>query len=130
MSIYGSVQRAVEHMTPKLWGDPNLGIEVTWRRFAGSTFDAVRGVNVESYDNFTLTALGTEKAVGFKHTSAFPPGPGAMAIGDVVYVFLADGMPTGISVRDLLIDGDFTYGVEKIFPVIGLIVKVEVKGYA
>ena len=73
---------------------------------------------------------GIEKEIGSIQTKTTPPGPWMMAVGDVVYLFQYDDIPSGASIRDKLIDGDYTYGVKRILPVFNLITKVEVKGYA
>jgi hypothetical protein len=50
----------------------------------------------------------------------------------VQYLFQFADVPTDASIRDLVVDNEthITYNVKKIYPVFGLIVKVDVIGYA
>lgn len=130
MGIFGQVKSAVSSILPGLFADPDLAIDVTWKMFAGSVFDEAQGVNVETYTDYALSAIRVEKEIGSIQTRAAPPGPWMMSIGDVVYLFKSEDVPAGASIRDSLVDGEYTYGIKKIFPIFNLITKVEVKGYA
>lgn len=132
MAIFGQIRSAVNSILPQLYGDEELVTVITWKKFAGSEFNEEEGVNEDSYTDFTLiNAIKVEKEIGSRNPGrAYPPGPWELASGDVVYLFQDDDVPEGASIRDLIVDGSFSYSVKKIFPVFGLIVKVEVEGYA
>lgn len=131
MGIFKQIQGAVNSILPTLYNDEDLTTTITWRRFKDSSFDPDEGVNVDTYTNFAnISAIRVEKEIGSKDAGrTYPPGPYAISSGDVQYLFQFDDVPEGASIRDLLVDGSITYNVKKIYPVFGLIVKVDVIGY-
>ena len=131
MGIFGQIQNAVNSILPQLYTDEQLTTTVTWRKFAGSSFNEASGVNEDTYTDSTIKAIKVEKEVGSTNAGrSYPPGPWSMASGDIQYLFKPESVPEGASIRDLIVEGDMTYSVKKIYPVFGLIVKVEVEGYA
>lgn len=132
MAIFGQIKSAVNSILPQLYGDAELTTTITWKKFADSEFDEDEGVNVDTYTDYTdIKAIKVEKEVGTTNPrTSYPTGIWGMASGDVVYLFQDASVPDGASIRDLIIDGSYTYSVKKIFPVFNLIVKVEVQGYA
>jgi hypothetical protein len=130
VGFFGQIRSSVNSVLPRLFDDPDLPVSVTWKVFTSSIFDPDLGVNVEVYTDFEITAIRIEKEIGSIQTKTTPPGPWTMAIGDVVYLFKYIDVPSGASIRDNLVDGEYTYGIKRILPVFNLITKVEVKGYA
>ena len=132
MAIFKQIQGAVNSILPTLYNDTDLTTIITWKKFKASVYNETEGVNEDSYTSFSnIAAIKVEKEVGSTNAGrAFPPGPWAVASGDVQYLFQFDDVPDGASIRDLIVDGDITYNVKKIYPVFGLIVKVDVVGYA
>lgn len=132
MGIFTQIKSAVDSILPQLYEDDDLTSTVTWKKFADSAFNVDLGVNEDTYTEYKdIKAIKVEKEVGsFNPQRTFPPGPWSMASGDVVYLFRDESIPDGASIRDMIVDGSYTYSVKKIYPVFGLIVKVEVEGYA
>lgn len=130
MGIGSSITNAVNSILPSLYSDDVLSTSVTWKRFSDSGFDEAKGYNVETYDDFTVTAIRLEKEASARTTLQTPPGANAITLGDIVYMFRYPDLPDGISTKDLIVDGSFVYQVEKIIPVFDLVTKVEVRGYA
>lgn len=131
MGIFGQIKNSVNSILPQLYNDPELTTALTWRKFSGSTFNEEAGVNEDTYTDSSVVAIRVEKEVGSTNAGrTYPPGPWSMASGDIQYLFKYESVPDGASIRDLIVDGDMTYSVKKIYPVFGLIVKVEVEGYA
>lgn len=132
MGIFAQIQSAVDSILPQLYEDDDLTSVVVWKKFADSNFDEDEGVNVDSYTDYEdIKAIRVEKEIGSNSPGrTYPPGPWSMASGEVQFLFQYDSVPVGASIRDLIVDGSLTYSVKKIFPVFGLIVKVDVEGYA
>ena len=132
MGIFTQIQNAVNSILPTLYNDEDLTTIVTWKRFKDSEFNEVSGANEDTYTDFrNISAIKVEKEIGSRNAGrTFPPGPWAIASGDVQYLFQFDDVPSDASIRDLIVDGDIVYNVKKIYPVFGLIVKVDVVGYA
>ncbi len=91
-----------------------------------------RNENVDTYiDSSPINVIRVEKEIGAANAGrAFPPGQWGTSTGDVVYLFQFADVPDGASIRDMIVEGAITYNVKKIYPVFGLIMKVEVLGYA
>ena len=130
MGLFGQVRSTVIATLPTFFEDDEATTEVTWKLYGGSNYNSTLGYNVETWTEYTLTAIKIEKVEGSKKTKLYPPAGGSMATGDMVFLFKSPDLPTGASGRDLIVDGSITYAVEKILPVFNLITKVEVKGYA
>ncbi len=130
MGFFSQITRAVDSILPKLFGDKDLADDITWKLFESAVFNPTTQVNEETYAESTITAIRIKKDVGSMRSRQLPPGPWNMAVGDVVFLFQSDDIPSGASIKDLLVDGGHTYGIEKITPIFGLITQVEVKGYA
>lgn len=132
MGIFKQIQGAVNSILPTLYTDEDLTTIITWKKFKASVFNETEGVNEDTYTDFAnISAIKVEREIGSKNAGrTFPPGPWAVASGDVQYLFQFEDVPDGASIRDLIVDGDITYNVKRIYPVFGLIVKVEVMGYA
>lgn len=134
MAIFSQIQSAVNSILPRLYTDEGLTTILIWKKFADSDFDEDQGVNVDTYTDYPdIAAIKVEKEIGSTNPGRSYPnqqGVWSMASGDVVYLFQDDSVPDGASIRDLIVDGTDTYSVKRIFPVFGLIVKVEVEGYS
>lgn len=135
MTIFAQIQSAVNSILPGLFTDEDLTTTVTWKVFTESTFDEDQGVNVDSYREYkNIKAIKVEKEMhgSGNFLSAGVASQMGITLGDNVYLFQADDVPTGASIRDVIVESDLgmTYSVRKIFPVFGLITKVEVQGYA
>ncbi len=130
MGFFAQIQNSVNSELTRLFNDPDLPIDVTWKEFLDSEFDSDLGVNVTTYTDYELKAIRIEKEIGSVQTKTTPPGPWTMAVGDVIYLFKHTDIPSAASIRDNLVDGKYTYGIKRILPVFDLITKVEVKGYA
>lgn len=135
MTVGQQIFSSVNSILPTLFGDPYLVTPVTWKRFSTSTFDEDEGVNVDVYVDYTgISAIRIDKDIS---TSKFvqnrlSASQMGIAVGDNAYLFQAADVPARASIRDIIIETDSgtQYSVKKISPVFGLIVKVEVKGYA
>jgi len=132
VGIFDQIQGAVNSILPTLFEDEGLTSLVTWKKFTDSVFDEGHGVNVDTYvDTKDISAIRIEKEIGASNAGRiYPPGQWATTTGDVQYLFQFADVPDGASIRDLVVEGGITYNVKKIYPVFGLIVKVDVLGYA
>lgn len=135
MTIFSQIRGAVNSILPSLFGDPELTTTVTWKVFAESTFDEDQGVNVDTYRDYkSIAAIKVEKEMhgSGNYLAANVASQMGITLGDNIYLFQASDVPTGASIRDVVVETDtgMSYSVKKIFPVFGLITKVEVQGYA
>lgn len=136
MTLFSQIKNSVNSILPRLYSDPDLTTEITWKVFKDSVFDESMGVNVDTYTDYTkIQAIRVEKEIGASKFGGYNTGSLAsqfgVGSGDTVYLFKFDDVPTAASIRDTIVEPNgMKYSVKKIYPVFGLIVKVEVKGYA
>ena len=134
MTIFSQIKSSVNSILPTLYNDTELTTPVTWKVFSSSVFNEELGYNEDTYISFTnIRAIRLEREMGasmFGRT--FDQGNYSLATGEVQFLFQHSDVPASASIRDLVVDGDtgLLYSVKKIWPVFGLITKVEVKGYA
>jgi hypothetical protein len=135
MSIFGQIQQSVNSILPSLFEDDQLTTNITWKVFTSSAFDEDEGVNVDIYRDFkNIRGIKVEKEMhgSSNYLTANVAAQMGITLGDSVYLFQANDVPTGASIRDLVVEADtnMQYKIQKIFPVFGLITKVEIQGYA
>lgn len=135
MSIFSQIRSSVNSILPSLFGDDDLTTTVTWKVFVSDEFDESQGINVDTYRDYAgIKAIKVEKEMhgSGNYLAANVASQMGITLGDNVYLFQADDIPTGASIRDVIVETDYgmQYSVKKIFPVFGLITKVEVQGYA
>lgn len=131
MGIFKQIQGAVNSILPTLYNDADLTTIINWKRFKGSAFNEEEGVNEDTYTTFSdIAAIKVEREIASTKAGRYwPPGPYGLSSGEVQLLFQFADVPEGASIRDLVVDGSITYNVKKIYPVFGLIVKVDVIGY-
>ena len=129
MGMFGQIRNSVNSILPKLYSDEELTVDVTWKKFSSDNWDSGLGVNVASYVSYTVTAIKLEKELKPAVSGGRASGV-SMAVSDVLYLFQYDDLPDDISNRDVIVENGNEYQVDKIHPVFGLVIKVEVKGYA
>jgi hypothetical protein len=136
MSLFSQIKNSVNSILPTLYNDPDLTTIVTWKVFKDSVFNESLGVNEDTYTDHTgISAIRVEKEIGASKFGGNNTGSLAsqfgVGSGDTVYLFKFGDVPTEASIRDTIVESNgMKYSVKKIYPVFGLIVKVEVKGYA
>lgn len=130
MSLFAPVKNVTLSFLPKLTRDPNLATVITWRVFQESEFDEDQGVNVDRYTDYQVPAIRIEKGVGATQSRNFPAGSYTMAVGDSDYIVDDRDKPAGVSIRDVIVDGEITYSIRRMIPVFNLLTRIETKGYA
>lgn len=129
MGMFGQIRNSVNSILPRLYEDPELVTNITWRKYSGSAWNDAEGYAEETYVDYAIAAIKLEKE-NKSATSGTRSTGVSMSIGDVVYLFQYTDLPDGISTRDVIVENGYSYSVEKIYPVFELVTKVEVKGYA
>lgn len=135
MSIFSQIQNSVNSILPTLFEDEGLTTIVTWKKFVSSEFDEDQGINVDTYKDYkSIRAIKVEKEMYGQgnYLAANVASQMGVSLGDNIYLFKASDVPTGASIRDVIVESSIgmQYAVKRIYPVFGLITKVEVQGYA
>ena len=104
--------------------DPVLKERVTYRSFTGQSFDRSVGYNVNTYSDKKI------KAVRMKHNKRSSESVwGKVEIGDVLFVFLYEDMPTGLSQKDIIVDNDDNlFKIKDITPLMEIVILITVEG--
>lgn len=129
MGMFAQIKASVNSILPSLYNDDDLAIDVTWRKFTGSVFNETTGVNDETYTEYTIRAIRIQKETQGMSTGRASGGV-PITVGDVAYLFKGPDLPEGASTRDIIVDTGYSYAIDKIVPIFGLVTQVDVRGYA
>lgn len=129
MGMFAQIKNSVNSILPSLYNDEDLRVMITWKKFSASVFNESTGVNEETYVDHIIAAIRIEKETQGMTTGARSGGV-PITVGDLVYLFQGPDVPEGATTRDIIVEGNYAYQIESIYPVFGLVTKVEVRGYA
>jgi hypothetical protein len=106
--------------------DTALRSQITYKRFDTQEYSNALGYEVNSYTEYSLDAIR------LSHTQASNlVGVGTIEIGSQLYLLKGDDAPTGMSLKDEIVD-EFNelQKVSNITPIFGLAVAVTIEGGA
>lgn len=103
--------------------DDDLAVEVTYRKFVSQDYNESLGYNEDIFSETTPTVAR------LRHTVASAlVGVGDIQAGDQVYMMRAEDAPSGMSLKDEIINEDGeTQKIKDITPIFGLAVLVTVE---
>ena len=99
MGIFEQIRGPVESFLDQLLDSTEFSEEVTYRKWTGESFNSTLGYNVATYEGSTL------KAARLRHNSRSVAVASAdLQIGDEVFIFKSQHMPSEMSIKDLIVD--------------------------
>ena len=99
IEIFRQVKGPTESVLRQLLADTRLSEQVTYKRFDSESYNSSLGYNVASYTSYSLTGIN------LKHNSqSVAVATTKVQVGEPVYVFNAEDMPDGISLKDVIVD--------------------------
>ena len=99
MGIFEQIRGPVESFLDELLGSIEFSEEVTYRRWDGESFNSTLGYNVATYTESVL------KASRLRHNSrSVAVATADLQAGDEVFAFKSEHVPTGMSLKDLIVD--------------------------
>jgi hypothetical protein len=127
MGLFSQISGPVKQVVAKLVSDPNMGKDVTYKRFVSSSFDNTLKRNVDVYQDFSI------RGISLRHNRrSVQTAPGEIEVGDPIYLFKYDDFPppeTPGSVRDLIVTEEGKIlKVKEIQSIFELAVSVSVEG--
>lgn len=129
MELINTVKRQAIPWIRKLIADPQLLSIVTYRRFSGQVFDSAQGHNVNTFDDFPLTGIETQHTKESLDVSTRIGIYAKLQVGDRVFIFISDEMPSGVSLKDVVVSaGGIEYEIKSIMPIYGIVHFVIVGG--
>jgi hypothetical protein len=125
MAEIDAVKGQIRRVLANLMASPSLRKTVTYRKFTGqSAFDRSKGVPVETFDETTVTAL----ELRHNQRSAMASSSASVEVGDLAYMFLAEDIPSGFSMKDRLVADGKEKKIKAIDPAIDLTILISVDG--
>ena len=116
MTILKSNLPAIKAAIEKLFQDPELKRDVTYKRFLEEEFSAALGHNVEAYTELEVTGC---KFRSTAKTAAVQIG--SIQIGEPVFLFRISDLGYGLSLKDIIQDQDGSiFKVKQIIPLHGI----------
>lgn len=101
MGIFGQIKVPVVAALDELLNDEDFSAEVTYKRYTGQSFNEDEGHSVSTYSStkITMSRLRHNARSALVATAS-------VQVGDFVFICKADDVPEGMSLKDLIVDGD------------------------
>jgi hypothetical protein len=130
MQLINTIQRQVKPVIQALLKDTGLKESVTYKKYVSEAFDSTEGHNVKVTADTPLDGLVVAHT---KESLKMLVSEGNMEskiqLGDKAYIFEFGDCPTGMSLKDQLLDSDSRlHGIQDITPVYKIVIIVTVKG--
>jgi len=127
-NLTGQIMRGIGSVEKQLFGDPTLQVQVVWRVFTKAEFDPERRMNVERYIEYPVTMIRFQKKEESALMKNLPAGIGGLITGSFEYAIQSAKAPSGISIRDLIVEGTKIYAITKIHNVMNRFILVSIQG--
>jgi hypothetical protein len=127
-SLTGQIMRGVTSVEKQIFNDRQLQVSVIWRVFTKAEFDPVRRMNVERYIEYPLTMVRFQKKEDSMLMKNLPVGVGGLITGSFEYALKFTDAPSGISIRDLIVEDGKIYAITKLHNVMNRFVLVAIQG--
>jgi len=124
MALTSSILSATEKSIEKLFSDSNLAKEITYKSYQGSSFVPELGMNTDTYVNYNVVGIYTEK----EKLSVPAPGVTPIVGTEAAFLFRYEDLPQSPSNRDYIVDGSSTFSIEEIKNVMNIFYRLIVKG--
>lgn len=128
--MFRQIQSAVNSILPKLFEDDGLYVEVTYKKFVSDTFDPAQGFNVEQYTDHEVRAIRLAATISITKRGGirYDPGTLSMQRGECVFMFQPGDLPSGLSLRDVIVQDGRNYAILNIENIFGLALKIQASG--
>lgn len=125
MGIFSRIATPTRRALRDLFSDSDLSVNVTYKKFTGQgLFDSSLGYVPSTYEDHVVKAIRLRHNKKSAEMSEAP-----VEIGDEVFMFQAHLMPSGMSLKDLIIDEEGNEikvkGIDNIF---NIAISVSVEG--
>lgn len=125
MSLYSQVAGPTKAFLRQLKADKNLSRPVIYKQYVKTDFDAVKGHNVTTWKEFSITAtklLHNQRTVNASNSK--------IEVGDSLFLFAGEDIPTSITLKDQIVDEDgVKYRLKGIDNIFGIAVSITVDGW-
>lgn len=126
MQLINTVQRQVKPVIQALLMDTGLKETITYKKYVSQSFDNTEGHNI------TVTSDTPIEGIVVAHTKEslkMLQAESEIQIGDKAYIFEFGDCPSGMSLKDSILDSDsIIHAIKDITPVYGMVVIVTIEG--
>jgi len=130
MQLINTIQRQIKPVIQSLLMDKGLKESVTYKKYVSESFDNTVGHNViVTVDTLLdgIVVLHTKESL--KMLVAKNPMESEIQVGDSVYIFEFGDCPSGMSLKDQILDSESALrGLKDITPVYGMVILVTIEG--
>lgn len=124
MGFFAQAAGPTRSVLNKLFADQDLAVEITYKRYVGSSFNSTTKVTELTYTDIPLTVLRLSHTV-----SSQLVGTDGVQVGDQLYLINGPDIPTGMSMRDKIVDeNNNEQDIKQITPIFGLATAVTIRG--
>jgi hypothetical protein len=127
---FSQIKSSLRSFMPRLFDDDALAVDIVWRRFLKSEFNAEKGYNEDVFEETDARAVKLDASLGFSGGASFPSNAegSGLEYGLTRFVFRSSEVPEGANIRDQLLEGSYTYRIKKITPILDVVVQVDAEG--
>lgn len=124
MGLMAQIRPPVMAVLNQLLSDGQLSKTVTYRKFSGQAWSESKGVDAETFVESAIDAIElrhNQKSIAAASSSE-------LEVGDYMYVFRADDLPEGYSMKDQIVVSGSVKRIKNIDNVFGMAVTMSVDG--
>ena len=130
MQLINTIQRQIKPVIQSLLKDEGLKESVTYKKYVSEAFDSTEGHNVKvTSDTLVDGIVVAHTKESLKMLVSEGNMESEIQVGDKAYIFEFSDCPTGMSLKDQLLDSNSTlHGVKDVTPVYEMVTIVTIKG--
>ena len=122
MTMFGDIKDSIAPVLEEFFTDEELIREITYKKYTGESFDPVLKYTVATYDSKPIPAI---RMLHTARTASVTPG--AVQAGQVLYMLRTTDAPEGMSLKDMIVDGETIVAVSVINDIFGIVFEVTVE---
>ena len=124
MTVTTSILSATTKSIDKLFNDPTLAKQVTFKSYQGSAYVPELGYNTDTYINYTVIGIYTEK----EKLSVPAPGVTPIVATEAAFLFRYADLPENPDKRDFIQHNGNSFAIERIKNVLNIFYRIIVRG--
>ena len=130
MQLINTIQRQIKPVIQALLKDEGLHESVTYKKYVSEAFDSTVGHNIKVTSDTPLDGIVvTHTKESLKLLVSEGNMESEIQAGDKAYIFEFSDCPTGMSLKDQLLDSNsMLHGIQDITPVYGMVTIVTIEG--
>jgi hypothetical protein len=124
MAVTTSILSATQKSIDKLFLDPTLAKQITYKSYQGSAFVPELGMNTDTYVNYSVLGIYLER-----EKLSFPVPDASPIVGiEAAFLFKFADLPENPDKRDFIQHNGTSYAIEQIKNVLDIFYRITVKG--